>query len=71
MIELIHVTKAFGSKKVIDDLCLKMPANKITVIMGGSGHGKSTIVKLILGFIIPDSGEIIVDYFTTAIGNIF
>ena len=61
MIELIHVTKAFGSKKVIDDLSLKIPANKITVIMGGSGHGKSTIVKLILGFIIPDSGEIIVD----------
>ncbi|HCV84968.1 MAG TPA: ABC transporter ATP-binding protein [Deltaproteobacteria bacterium] len=61
MIELIHVTKTFGSKKVIDDLCLKMPANKITVIMGGSGHGKSTIVKLILGFIMPDSGEIIVD----------
>ena len=61
MIELIHVTKAFGSKKVIDDLSLKIPANRITVIMGGSGHGKSTIVKLILGFIIPDSGEIIVD----------
>ena len=56
MIELIHVTKAFGTKKVIDDLSLKIPANKITVIMGGSGHGKSTIVKLILGFIIPELG---------------
>ncbi len=61
MIELRHVTKSFGPKTVIDDLNLDMEENQITVIMGGSGHGKSTIVKLILGFIRPESGEIIVD----------
>lgn len=61
MIDLIHVTKSFGRKTVIDDLSLHIPSNEITVIMGGSGHGKSTIIKLILGFIIPDSGEILVE----------
>jgi phospholipid/cholesterol/gamma-HCH transport system ATP-binding protein len=61
MIDLIHVSKSFGEKKVIDNLSLHIPEKKITVIMGGSGHGKSTIIKLILGFITPDSGSIIVD----------
>ncbi|MBF0286841.1 MAG: ATP-binding cassette domain-containing protein [SAR324 cluster bacterium] len=61
MIQLKNVTKSFGTKIVIDDLNLEIPRNKVTVIMGGSGHGKSTIIKLILGFIKPDAGEIIID----------
>ena len=61
MISLKNVTKRFGSKTIIDSLNLDIPKNKITVIMGGSGHGKSTIIKLILGFITPEEGEIIID----------
>lgn len=61
MIYLKDVVKTFGNKMVIDHLNLEIPDNRITVIIGGSGHGKSTIIKLIMGFITPDSGEIIVD----------
>ncbi len=61
MIQLKNVSKSFGTKTVIDGLNLEIPRNKVTVIMGGSGHGKSTIIKLILGFIKPDAGEIIID----------
>ena len=61
IIQLKQVTKRFGDKTVINNLDLDIPENQITVIMGGSGHGKSTIIKLILGFIKPEAGEIIVD----------
>ena len=61
IISLNNVTKRFGDKTIIDGLNLEIPKNKITVIIGGSGHGKSTIIKLILGFITPEEGEIIID----------
>ena len=61
MIHLEHVTMAFGPKVVLDDVDLKVPRGKITVVMGGSGSGKSTTLKLIVGFIFPDHGKIWID----------
>jgi phospholipid/cholesterol/gamma-HCH transport system ATP-binding protein len=61
MIFMDHVTLKFGSKTVLDDLVLMVPRGKITVVMGGSGAGKSTILKLIVGFMQPESGRILID----------
>jgi len=46
---------------VLEDLNLTIPQNKITAIVGASGSGKTTIIKLLLGFYPPVKGEIIVD----------
>lgn len=49
-----------GSERdfVLKDLSLKIPQNKTTAIVGGSGSGKTTIVKLLLGFYTPQKGSI-------------
>ncbi len=60
-IKLTGVSKAFGSKKVLNGVDLSVPKGKSLVIIGGSGTGKSVTLKSILGLITPDSGSILVD----------
>ena len=61
MIWLDGVTKRFGPRTVLNRLELRVPNEKVTVVLGGSGHGKSTILKLIVGFIHPEEGRILID----------
>lgn len=61
MIKLIKITKSFKSQKVLDELDLNIDPEKITVIIGQSGGGKSVLLKHIIGLIRPDSGQIIID----------
>ena len=66
MIELIKVCKSFKGQKVLDNLDLKIEPEKITVIIGKSGGGKSVLLKHIIGLIKPDSGKVLVDGVDTA-----
>lgn len=50
-----------GSRKIFDDISLDIPRGKITAIMGPSGTGKTTLLKLIGGQLKPDAGTIKVD----------
>jgi phospholipid/cholesterol/gamma-HCH transport system ATP-binding protein len=61
MIWLDDVTMRYGSRVVLERLQLQVPPGKVTVVMGGSGHGKSTILKLIVGFMRPEAGRIWID----------
>jgi len=61
MVALEDVTMTYGPRTVLDHLNLRVPRERITVVMGGSGHGKSTILKLIVGFMRPDAGRIWID----------
>lgn len=61
MLELKNVTKSFGTKKVLDGVNLTVKKGGSTVVIGGSGTGKSVMLKCILGLMEPDSGEIFVD----------
>lgn len=61
MIEFRNVTKAFGDKIVLDQINFKIPAGKISFIIGKSGEGKTVILKLIMGLLKPNSGRIVVD----------
>jgi phospholipid/cholesterol/gamma-HCH transport system ATP-binding protein len=61
---LIAVEKlsfARGQKKIFDNICLQFAKGKITAIMGPSGTGKTTLLKLIGGQLTPDKGTVIVD----------
>lgn len=60
-IVLRDVHKRFGKKVVLDGLTLEVPRGKSLVVIGGSGTGKSVMLKCILGLIRPDSGEILID----------
>ena len=58
MVELRDVHMRFEEKKVLDGISLKIEPRERLVIMGQSGGGKSTILRLILGTLRPDSGSI-------------
>ncbi len=58
-IEVKNLIKTFGDKTVINDVSFKVQNGETLAIVGFSGSGKSTILKLICGLITPDSGEII------------
>ncbi len=60
-IELSDVKKHFGSKKVLDGITLTVAKGESLVIIGGSGTGKSVLLKCILGLLKPDSGSIKID----------
>ena len=66
MIELIKVCKSFKGQKVLDNLDLQIEPEKITVIIGSSGSGKSVLLKHIMGLIKPDSGQVLVNGTDTA-----
>lgn len=57
-IQLKKVTKTFGKNRVLDEIDLSIPEGKITGIIGASGEGKSTILKLITSFYTVDSGDV-------------
>src|SRR6185503_16552437 len=57
-IELKHVSLAFDDKVVLKDVSFELLPGHTKVILGGSGSGKSTILKLILGLLKPDGGTI-------------
>ncbi len=61
MIVLKNVTKRFDSVVAIDDLSCRFERGRTHVLLGSSGCGKSTILRLVLGLIPPDSGSVEVD----------
>lgn len=60
-IRLDHVSKSFGTLKVLDDVSLDIPRGHALVILGRSGTGKSVTLKSIIGLLPPDTGRVFVD----------
>lgn len=61
MIELKDVHKAFGANRVLRGVNLSITGGQSMVIIGGSGTGKSVLLKCILGLVHPDAGQILLD----------
>ena len=59
MLELKNISKRFGEKQVISDLNLKVPEKQILAIVGPSGGGKTTLLRMLAGLETIDSGDII------------
>ena len=61
MIEFENVSLSFNSNHVLQDVSFTAQFHEKIAILGGSGEGKTTILKLVLGLIFPDSGRILVE----------
>jgi osmoprotectant transport system ATP-binding protein len=61
MIALRNVTKTFGGRVAVDHVSLVVAPGRTHVLLGSSGCGKSTILRLILGLLRPDTGEVVVE----------
>ena len=60
-VEIRSLTKAFGAKSVLRKLDLTIPAGQFVVIVGRSGCGKTTLLRLIAGLETPDGGDIAIE----------
>jgi len=61
MIVFDKVRFSYGTRQVLRDASFSINADERVVILGGSGDGKTTVLKLILGLLRPDSGRILID----------
>jgi phospholipid/cholesterol/gamma-HCH transport system ATP-binding protein len=60
-VELEGVRMAFGERVVFEDLSCAFPRGAISVILGGSGGGKSTLLRIVGGLVHPERGRVVVD----------
>jgi phospholipid/cholesterol/gamma-HCH transport system ATP-binding protein len=61
MIEVKNISKSFGAKKVLDDVSCFFEKGKINLIIGGSGQGKTVLMKCAVGLFEVDSGQVLYD----------
>ncbi|HEY2932485.1 MAG TPA: ATP-binding cassette domain-containing protein [Acidobacteriota bacterium] len=61
IIRMVDVTKSYWDQQVLKGIDMEVGKAETKIVLGGSGSGKSTIVKLILGLEKPDSGQIFID----------
>ncbi|WP_105531035.1 ABC transporter ATP-binding protein [Solimicrobium silvestre] len=58
LVEIQNLHFAYGDRPILTDLNMQFPRNKVVAVMGGSGSGKTTILRLIGGLIAPNAGQI-------------
>lgn len=58
-IRIKNISKAYGDKRVLNRISKEFPSGETTVIMGASGCGKTTLLRILLGLEMPDNGEVI------------
>ena len=61
LIRLEHISKSFDGQMVLDDLELHIHENEFVTLLGPSGCGKTTTLRILGGFVQPDTGRVIFD----------
>lgn len=61
MIEVKNISKTFKEKQVLKNISFNIPDGTTFTIIGGSGQGKSVIIKHLFGYLMPDTGKVLVD----------
>ena len=61
VIEIVNLSKAFGKRAVLSEVNLAVELGESVVILGGSGSGKTVLLRCIIGLLIPDSGHVSIE----------
>src|SRR5262245_11290255 len=59
-IELRHIFKSYGSTKALNDVSLAVKDGEFVTLLGPSGCGKTTLMRIVAGFVHPDSGQVLI-----------
>ena len=57
-LQIAHVTRTFGDRTALDDVSFDIAPGRLTGFVGGNGAGKTTTMRIILGVLAPDSGDV-------------
>src|SRR5271166_5131323 len=68
-LQTIGMTKSFGALRALTDVSIDVPVGSFHALLGENGAGKSTLVKCIMGFYIPDRGQLLIDGSEVAVRN--
>ena len=68
MLELRNINKGFGEKQILSNFSLKIPEKQILAIVGPSGGGKTTLLRMLAGLETIDSGQIFYNWRAFRIG---
>ena len=60
-LRLRGISAAYGADAVLEHVDLTVPAGAITAVLGGSGTGKTTLLRIVAGFLRPSAGEVVID----------
>lgn len=60
-VEIVGLRKSFSGREVLAGIDLKVPRGTVTVILGGSGSGKSVLMKHMIGLLKPNAGQVLID----------
>ena len=55
-----HLTKSFGPRRAVDDVCLEVDAGEVMGLLGPNGSGKTTILRMLTGYLRPSSGRAVI-----------
>ena len=58
MLKITDLSFSFDKKKILEDFSLELKKGEIIAVMGPSGHGKTTLLRLVAGLLKPQKGEI-------------
>ena len=58
MIEIKNISKLFGSKKALDNINITLYPGEIAALIGENGAGKSTLMRVMCGYLHPDTGSV-------------
>lgn len=61
MLSVSHLSKSFGRLRALDDMSVAMQQGQAVSLVGPNGSGKTTFIKCLLGLVIPDSGQMLLD----------
>ena len=61
LIDVVHLSKAFGPKVVLSDVNLQVEEGESLVVLGGSGSGKTVLLRNVMGLLHPDSGHVAIE----------
>ena len=61
MLQVDHISKAFGARRVLDDVSFGVSAGEVVGLLGANGAGKTTLLRIVTRLLEPDSGRVLFD----------